>query len=113
MPNPISPQQNSQTPNSQNNELTVEEAKAAMGISTALMQQLMPKAPQEATESPTNAETPETPQDTQEDKITPRIEDLEGKFGELEKEVKKTIKEEIGGIKELIKEALNEDGGQE
>lgn len=90
-------------------EMSAEDAKASMGIATMLMQQLMPKAPQEGTEAPTNAETPETPQDTQEDKITPRIEDLEGKFGELEKEVKKTIKEEISGIKEMIKEALSED----
>ena len=100
----------------QNQDMSVEDAKASMGIATALMQQIMPKAQpegqQEGTESSTNAEKPEMGQDTQEDKITPRIEDLEGRFGELEKEVKKTIKEEISGIKDMIKKAL-QDGEQE
>ena len=98
MPNPISPQQNSQ--------MSAEDAKASLGIATMLMQQLMPKASPEATDSPQNAETPQTPQNTPTDEMTPRIEDLEGRFDKLEKEVKQSIKEEIGGIKEMIKKSL-------
>ena len=100
--------------NSQNSqEMDAESAKASMGISTRLLDQLMhqnaSQAPPEALVS--SLEAPGTPEklEPQEDMMTPRMEALEGKFGELEKEVKKTIKDEIGTLKETIQKALTEE----
>lgn len=94
-------------PQSQPDEITPEDAKASMGIATFLQDQMMPQAPEEqpqnGSQSPEMA--PEQPQQPQVDPeaITAEVE------GKVMKEVKSLIKEEIGGIKDMLKEALDEE----
>lgn len=88
-------------------EMTPEEAKASLGIATMLQQQhLDSQMPPESSEGAENTQSGEKQQ------IDPEAlkEEISG---DLMKEVKKMIKEEIGGIKDMIKEALKEDGNKE
>ena|SRR3990167_2227820 len=89
--------------NSQN--LTPDEAKASLGIATWLQDKLIPKV-SEASQTPENAPTDKETPETGEDTITPRIDDLEGKFDELKETVEKTVKDGINELKQEIKDAL-------
>lgn len=89
--------------------LTPEEAKASLGLSTRLSEQFLmsqvPQAPQEG-QMPQGEESSEEPK---EDATT----SLEGKMDEkmevLRSEMKETLKVEINSIKEMLKEALDEE----
>lgn len=81
-------------------DMTAEEAKASLGVATFLQEQLIPKAQEQA---------PMEEQQAPQDDVTPRIDELETKIGDLEKSVQETIQKEMGGLKDLIKEALSED----
>lgn len=93
-------------------DLSPDEAKASLGVATHLMDQLMPREQQQPESSQEQAQN-EQPTQSQEDTVTPRVDELEGKFGDLEKEVKKTIKDELGGIKDMIQELIKEDNGKQ
>lgn len=94
--------------NPEDMQMNPDDAKASLGIATALQDQLMPQIPQEVQKEEIPQEQAEN-QQPQEDIITPRMEELEGKFTDLEKEIKALIKDEISGMKDMIKEALSED----
>ena len=87
------------------NQMTTDEAKASLGIATALQQQMMqqqsPQAPQEQKTVSTGEEPPQTEND--------KVSELETKFSEFQKEIKTMIKDEIGGLKEELKNALSEE----
>lgn len=86
-----------------NQEMTPDEAAAALAFATKLSEGLLPQAQPESpqgqeTGSP-QAQTPESGKMAQE---------METKMEELKKEVKEMIKEEVSGIKDAIQEALKE-----
>ena len=91
-------------------QMTPDEAKASLGMATALQDQLLTLHG-----NTQSSETPEMPveqdqnQEQPTDTITPRIDELENKFVEFEKEIKKSIKNEINGIKTMVEQAINED----
>ena len=84
-------------------EMTAEESKAALGLATTLTEQMLMSQAQQ------NAPIEEAPEKELELEVeeTPEV-DPEALKSDLMKDVKKLIKEEIGGIKEMLKEALNE-----
>lgn len=95
-------------------ELSPEEAKAALGLSTRLSEQfMMSQVPQEGVEG---SETPEkgsnSPVESKNEETPDKSIELEGKMDEkleiLRTEIKDTIKLEIEGIRNQIKEALDE-----
>lgn len=88
--------------------MSPDEAAASLGFATNLMSQMMPKAP-EGQQPQEMAPEQDDMRGMEEDTITPRMDEMEAKFEELEKGVKQTIKEEIGQIKELVQSALEED----
>lgn len=104
----------------QDNNMTPEEAKAALGHATSMTEQFLTahaqmqaqqmgqdptQAPQEAQNAP-QQEQEQKPQDNQ-------LVDLEGKMDEkleiLRREMKDTIKTEIGSIRDDIKSALEDE----
>lgn len=99
-------------------EMTAEDAKASLGLSTRLSegmlmrqtqeQAMMQEGQSEATEAPQEGVTPPVEESPQEDNSA----QLEGKMDEkleiLRTEMKDTIKLEIEGIRNTIKEALDE-----
>jgi len=85
-------------------QMTPEEAKASLGIATYLQDQMMPQAPQEQEMGQEEGQEMEQPEDT----ITPRIDELDAKFSEFQKEIKSMIKDEIGGLTKEIKDALDD-----
>ena len=95
---------NIEQPNSQA-DMTPEDAKASLGIATYLQGMLMPQEPIEGEET---QEMPQGEEQEQEPQIDPEAlkEEISGA---LMKDVKKMIKEEIGGIKDMLKEALKDD----
>ena len=99
------PQDNLQV-NSQEPQDNPDETAAVLSFATHLSEQLLPKSPQ-------TQETGATSDLEQRDEITVKEEkpevDIEAKLKDLRKELKATIKEEISGIKEIIKESLAED----
>lgn len=93
--------------------MSMEESKAALGNATYLQEQLLmqqnagmgediateaPIEPQEAPTEDLDVETEEEPE-----------EDMKAEFDDFKKEVKKMVKEEIGGIKEMINSALKDE----
>lgn len=86
--------------------MTPEDAKASLGIATMLQSKLLPQDASIATESDIEQEQP------QED-LTSRIDVLETQFQEFQKATQQMIKDEIGGIKDMIKESLQEDDKEE
>ena len=93
----------------QQNDMTPEEAKASLGIATYLQQQMLPQGvPIDGDKTAEMAPDSDLTLETEED-LTPRIDDLESQFKDFQKEVKKMIKDEIGGIRQDIKDALQED----
>ena len=91
------------------NQMTADEAKASLGIATALQQQMMQQqSPQDSTTQET-AITDEQPEQVEEDKVS----ELETKFSEFQKEIKTMIKDEIGGLKEELKNALSEETNEQ
>lgn len=97
-------------------ELSPEEAKASLGLATRLgdellmaqAQQMAAEAPVEAQDAPGSDVAPEVEEEPEEDKSA----QLEGKMDEkleiLRTELKDTLKLEIEGIRNTIKEALDE-----
>ena len=81
--------------------LTPEESMATLAFHTNAMTQMLPKASQTQETAPTG----EQPQQVEEDKVS----ELEAKFSEFQKEIKTMIKDEIGGLKEELKNALSEE----
>ena len=106
--------QNSQDPM----QLTPEDAKASLGISNMLIKQMMTQQAQEQGQMP--QEQPMNPQQTQEsapqqeepqepDKEAVEPEkDLTREFDEFKGEIKGMIETELGGIREMIKDALSD-----
>ena len=88
------PQDNLQV-NSQ--EENPDETAAVLSFATKLSEGLLPKQPQ-TQETGATSDLEEKPEV-----------DIEAKLKDLRKELKATIKEEISGIKEIIKESLAED----
>lgn len=87
----MNPNENQVNPN----ELSPDEAKASLGIATRLSEQFFnPKQ--------------EKPKET-----TPMEENPEDLKKDIMQDVKSLIKEEIGGIKEMLKEALKDDSEKE
>jgi hypothetical protein len=87
-------------------ELSIEDSKAALGIATRLMQEyLAQNSPQEEEELPQEevAETEEAEEVEEEPE-----EDIDEKLDEFKKEIKDLIKKEVSGIREDIKDAINE-----
>ena len=83
-----------------------DQSAAALAFATMLQEQMMPNV-----EVPVESETaPEQEQTVapQED-VTPRVDELEGQFKDFQKEMKKMIKDEIGGLKKEIQSALETD----
>lgn len=82
---------------------------ASLALATHISQQSMPKAPQEA---PQESQEPmqegqETPgQAEPQDDSAAKIAELESKITEMEKSTKDTIRAEISGIKDMIKQML-------
>lgn len=96
---------NMEAPVDSTEDLSVDEAAAALGFSTTLADKLI--LPQEeATESP-EEEAVET--EVEEEPETP--EEPEEKFDaeSFKKEIMEEVKKEIGGIKEAIADALNDE----
>lgn len=96
-------------------ELTPDEAAAALAFATNISEGMMPQAPMDeqsqmgepAPEQPTE-EIAEQPQELEEIEDEPEI-DIEEKLDTFKKDVEAMVKKEISGIKDLIKEALNEE----
>lgn len=94
-------------------ELTPEEAKASLGLSTRLSEQmLMAQVPKEGVEGSETPETAPGEEETPEQQETPPL-DPEAFKSEIMDEVKSAIKEEIEGLKEMLKGALEEDDEEE
>ena len=89
-----------------NSELSTEEAKAALGLSTRLSEQmLVAQAPKEEMVEEEVVETEgveETPEE-------PKVEEEKFDAESFKKEIMEEVKKEIGGIKEAIADALNEE----
>jgi hypothetical protein len=93
-------------------ELSPEEAKASLGLSTRLSEQfLMSQAQQNGTEAPQGGETDpeETEKEPQEDKMMAMEGKMDEKMEILRTEMKDTIKNEIGSIRDEIKSAIEDD----
>lgn len=95
-----------------NNDMTPEEAKASLGIATYLQEQMLaqmnPQMAQEGSNSLENAPQEDLSLDTEE---SPE-EDMKAEFEAFKKETKKMIKDEIGGIKDMLKEVLKEESNE-
>mgnify|MGYP001569183360 CR=1 FL=1 len=104
-----------ETTQSPANEMTADRAMAALSFATMLSEGLMPKAPPEqATEpsqtlesAPGQEQTSEPTEPTPDDKDA-KIADLEAKFEILERDVKNMIQEEMSGMREQIKQILED-----
>lgn len=82
-----------------------DEMAATLGYITTLSQHVMGAgAPQEAESAPQEEAAPEPKED-----LKPEIDALRGEFESLKGEVQKTIKDEIGSLTDMIKEALTDD----
>ena len=94
-------------------EMTADEAKASLGIATALQDKLMPQAPQEAQDTPggeqkTQDEMAAHKQETQ-GAIDAIKKDLEQKITDHEQRTTGVIKQEVQNIKDMIQQLLEED----
>lgn len=93
-------------------QMTPDEAAASLAFATQLSEGLLPKGqgdmPVEGDNMGETAPSEELSLEPEED-TNPRIDELETQFKDFQKEVKDTIKNEIGGLKEMIKESLNEE----
>ncbi len=106
--------------NNPNNDMTPEEAKASLGLSTTLVEQILGQQAQEQAmmqgegmEGSEMGETAPEPTGQPEVEETPEV-DIDAKVDQkmevLRAEMKELIRQEVGGIRADIKEALN---GQE
>src|SRR3990167_6559240 len=94
--------------------MTPEEAKASLGLSTRLSEQfMMSQAQMNGTMPPVEGEMPqggengeELEKEPQEDKMTAMEGKMDEKMEILRTELKETIKTEIGSIRDEIKSAL-------
>lgn len=94
-------------------EMTPEEAKASLGISTYLSEQaLMAQVPQKPVEGSEMPETAPGEEQMPEEEKEPPL-DPEAFKNEIMDEVKSAIKEEIEGLKEMLKGALEDDDEEE
>lgn len=91
-------------PNTQN--LTPDEAMANLAFATNLQEQLMPKGqPMEGSEAPETA--PGTMKEG--GMMKPQGSDMQAEMDDFRKEMRNMVKQEIGGIKQNIKDLLVED----
>ena len=101
----------------QDNELTSDEAAAALAfaieLNEGLLPQAQPESPQTQETGATSEETLQPEVDTTKEDNEARFKDLESKIESFKEEVKEMIKDEVSGIKDAIQEALKDDGGQE
>lgn len=79
---------------SKNSQMSPQEAKASLGIATNLMAKTLPQKPSEQSPEPAGQ---------------PAQEDPEAKKQEMMTEVTKLVDEKFNELKDLIKNALNED----
>ena|SRR3990167_5634835 len=104
-------QVNEQLNNEENNGLNPDQVLASLAFTNNLQKQgleqqmLMSQVPQESPQEPQEAPEEELALETEE---TPPI-DPEALKNEIMEEVKSTIKEEIEGLKDMLKDALNDD----
>lgn len=89
-----------------NPQMNADTAAASLAFATQLQEQMMPNMTMEASQTPETAPEQDLEMETQE---TAPV-DPEAIKSEILKDVKKMIKDEIGGIKDMIKSALKEDG---
>lgn len=92
--------------------ITPNDAAASLAYATTLSDQLLKQGnqPQDQGHQPQPAqESPQQAPEPQEDNVTPRIDGLEKKFTEFEDKVKNEIKDQIDGLKTMIKETLMSD----
>jgi hypothetical protein len=109
---------NTQDQNSQ--EMTAEDAKAALGNATYLQEQLLGQMnPQGAAEGAVESQNAlgqdqlEKPYNTAPKKKTPPTNDFEDKFDSFKNEVKDMIKDELSIIREGVKKLAEDDGESE
>ena len=89
-----------------NPQMTPDEAAASLAFATQLSQGLMPQnTPEEGDMGAETAPEQENPEEMENDPT----EEMNTKFEDFKKEVAKTIKDEIGGLKKEIQDALKED----
>lgn len=82
------------------------EAAASLAFATQLMQGMaQPQGPDGATDP---SQAPETALE-QGENPEGQPDDLNKQFDDFKKEIKQDIKDEIGQVKDMVKEALNED----
>lgn len=100
----------------QQTQLTPEEAKASLGIATFLQDSLMPKGSVDGSTSIQNGtgqeQTPQNEPTAPQEDIGAKMADMElnmnKKLDEIRQEMKTDNQREIDGIKQTIKDALNE-----
>lgn len=81
-------------------EMSPEDAKATLGLSTRLSEQFL--IPQASIEGEEGTETEEPEEDAEEDEKP----DMKEEFDSMKEELEAMIEEKVGGIREDIKEAL-------
>lgn len=90
-------------------ELSPEEAKAALGLSTRLSEEfLMSQTPQEDMSAPVERQEAQGEAQPQEPINTPSV-DPEVLKKEINEEVKRQVEDQLGPIKEALQNALNEE----
>lgn len=89
-----------------NPQLEGDDLRAALGFSTNLLSQMRPQDEMMPTESLQDGKTPQGEEVEPETEKTPI--DVETLKKELKNEIMEDVKKEIGGIRDAIQEALNE-----
>ncbi len=100
-------EQDLQTNNPQGAEMTADEAAASLSFATHLQDQLIPR--QEAPVDGKTAPGEEKPVEPKEEAPKQEPVDMESFKADIMKDVENTIKKEMSSMKDMIKEALNED----
>ena len=91
------------------NQLTPDEAAAALGFATSLQDQIMGINPQEQAQNPDQTQESAPQQGQMAQPQNTQVPELEGKFEQFKEDINKTIDDKIGQIGEMIKQALSED----
>lgn len=102
-------------PQDNSKKMNPDETAATLAFATHLSQQTMPKAPPQAPQGATGDQNEQDESNIQ-DEIKANSKEMEKmmdtKLNDFKKEIMGTIKDEIGGIKDIIQEALKEDDGK-
>ena len=83
---------------SQNNQMTPEEAKASLGQATALVDQFLMQQNQQMGQQVMSTDQPEE---------QPQQMDHGEEMSKFKEEIINAVREEVGGIKKMVEEALN------